>query len=328
MLFCGQCGLRLNTGEKQSPRCGTPVEPGLPIVDDVPQDAPTVASPSLLGQMQTQAPATPDMAGDQQKLILRPEQTAGNANYGTQGAYEPTRRVQSPEGTAPSYPDVGHLANQPTQYSQGRGNYPPQQDMYAEYPPSSENYAPQGAPYPNYAPQGMGYQGYPGPQIQARPNTKGRNTALLVILLGLLLVLIAMTLFILEHNGVFGSSNTTGTSTVTGVLTPEQQAQALVQHYYDDINQKNFSAASLLWQESQRPDPTSFGNGFKNTLHDDIAFTDVKAQSDGTVKVSVTLNATVQADGGQRTNNMYTGSYIVGPQNGTWQLLQGSLKRA
>src|ERR1019366_4619516 len=95
MLFCGQCGLRLNAGDKQCPRCGTPVEPGAPIEEDVPQDAPTIASPSLLGQLQTQA--APEIAGDPQKLILGPEQNTGNSNYDTQDAYEPTRRVQSQE---------------------------------------------------------------------------------------------------------------------------------------------------------------------------------------------------------------------------------------
>ncbi len=52
MLFCGQCGLKLNAGDKQCPRCGAPVEPGAPIEDEAQPDAPTVASPSLLGNMQ------------------------------------------------------------------------------------------------------------------------------------------------------------------------------------------------------------------------------------------------------------------------------------
>ena len=278
MLFCGQCGLRLNPGDKQCSRCGTPVEPGAVIADDdAPPDAPTVASPSLLGQMQTQTPANSERAGDPQKLILRPDQNA--ANYETQDAYEATRRVQSQEQDyaipAPGTPynpalDPSHPADLQTHYSQNRDFHPSQQDMYAEYPQSGGNYAPQGASYPGFAQQGMGYQPYPVQQTQTAANARGRTTALLVILLGLLLILIAMTLFILERNNVFGSSNSGFPTTVagTGAPTPDQQTQALV------------------------------------------------------------INATENANTGNSADSTYTGYYIVGPQNGTWHLLQGSLKRS
>ena len=215
MLFCGQCGLQLNAGAKQCPRCGAPVEPGAPQEDAYVQpDAPTMASPSLLGQMQPLPPAIPDPAGgDPQKLILRPDQNTGNSNYGTQDIYEATRRVEMPEqgygpvapgtpsrpGSGPSYP-----TNAPqTQYSQNRGDYP-QQNMYAEYPQSGSNYGPPGASYPGFGPQG--YQPYPAQERRTSQNARGRTAALVIILLGLLLILIAMTLFILERNSVFGSS--------------------------------------------------------------------------------------------------------------------------
>ena len=325
MLFCGQCGLRLNAGDKQCSRCGTPVEPGAVIEDDdAPQDAPTVASPSLLGQLQTQTPAISENAGDQQKLILRPDQNA--ANYETQDAYEATRRMQSQEqgygtpapGAAAMNPS--HPADNPTQYAQGRGNYPSQQNLNAEYPQSGGNYPSQGAPYP-----GVGYQPHPA----TTTNTRGRTASLLIILLGLLLILIAMTLFILERNSVFGSGNggSPDTTAATGALTSAQQAQTLIQQYYDDINNKNFSAASLLWQESQRPELTTFEDGFKNTIHDAVTFNNATAQGDGTVKVAVTINATEKADTGATTNSTYTGYYVVGQQNGDWQLLQGSLSK-
>jgi hypothetical protein len=332
MLFCGQCGLHLNTGDKQCSRCGTPVEPEVPIEDDVSQDTPTIASSSLLGQMQI--PAEP--AGDPQKLILRPEQNAGNSSYGIQDANAATRRVQAPEqgyGTAtpgaPSIPEMGYPGDMPTQFSQNRINYPPAQDMRAEYPPGGGNYAAQGAPYANPAQQGMGYPGQPA---RAATNARGRNVALILILLGLLLILSAMVLFILEHNNVLGGNTSGGTAnttvTVPGAPTAQQQAQALIQQYYTDINTKNFSAALMLWQKSQRPDPASFENGFKNTLHDNVTFNNALVQGDGTVKVSVTVNATEQATDGTSTTSTYTGYYVVGTQNGTWQLLQGALSRA
>jgi hypothetical protein len=214
MLFCGQCGLQLNAGDKLCPRCGAPVEPGVAQEDAYAQpDAPTMASPSLLGQMQAQTPASPDReGGDPQKLILRPDQNTGNSNYGTQDMYEATRRVELPEqgyGAAapgtPSYPGSGpsHPADSQTQYSQNRGNYPPQ-NIYAEYPQSGSNYVPPGASYPAPGPQG--YQPYPAQERRSSKADKGRTAALLIILLGLLLMLVAMTLFILERNNVFGSS--------------------------------------------------------------------------------------------------------------------------
>jgi hypothetical protein len=201
------------------------------IEDDAPQDAPTVASPSLLGQMQTQTPANPEGAGDPQKLILRPDQDA--ANYETQDAYEATRRMQSQEqgydAAAPgtlSNPamDPSHPADLPTQYSHRRGNYPSQQDMYAGYPQSGGNYVPQGASYPGFAQQGMSNQPSPAQQAQAAANARGRTAALLVILLGLLLILVAMTLFILERNNVFGSSTGGTPATIVGTdaSVPEQ----------------------------------------------------------------------------------------------------------
>ncbi len=59
----------------------------------------------------------------------------------------------------------------------------------------------------------MGYQTYSGqyqtqaPQApQANTNAKGRSAALVIILLGLLLILVALTLFILQHNGIVGAS--------------------------------------------------------------------------------------------------------------------------
>jgi hypothetical protein len=217
MFFCGQCGLQLNASDKQCPRCGTPVEAGAGVTQEdayAQPDAPTMASPSLLGQMQ--APATPpDRAGDPQKLVLRPDQNTGNpnSNYGTQGMYEATRRVELPEqgygtpapGAPSSYPVTGpgQPGDPQAQYSQNRGGYPPQ-NMYAEYPQSGSNYIPQGASYPSPGPQG--YQPYPAQERPKAQNARGRTAALLTILLGLLFILVAMTLFLLERNNAFGSS--------------------------------------------------------------------------------------------------------------------------
>lgn len=192
MLFCGNCGFRLAPGDRQCPRCGTGIDPDLLAGDEGAQpDAPTTASPSLLGRMQ---PPTrpPGPTSDQQKLILRPGQDAGN--YATQDGNEATRRVDA------------------SGYDYGARRAPSNTDMHTSYP----GY-PQQAPPTTIAPQeNMGYQSYPGQYQaqglqaqhgpQAKTNAKGRSAALVIILLGLLLILVALTLFILQHNGIIGVS--------------------------------------------------------------------------------------------------------------------------
>jgi hypothetical protein len=186
MLFCGNCGFRLAPGDRQCPRCGTAIDPDLLAADEGAQpDAPTTASPSLLGRMQ---PPTrpPGPTSEQQKLILRPGQDAGN--YGTQAGDEATRRVD-----ASGYDYSAHRTP----------SNPDMRTSYPGYPQGSSNaYPPQQAPYPGYQ-QGMsGYTQAP----QAKTNAKGRSAALVIILLGLLLILVALTLFILQHNGIIGAT--------------------------------------------------------------------------------------------------------------------------
>ncbi len=93
----------------------------------------------------------------------------------------------APTPVVPSNPAIGpsHPADFQTQYSQ-----------------NSSNYAPQGPAYPG--PLQQGYQPYSRQEGRSSTNARGRTVALLIILFGLLLILIAMTLFILERNNVFG----------------------------------------------------------------------------------------------------------------------------
>ncbi|MDQ2888893.1 MAG: zinc ribbon domain-containing protein [Chloroflexota bacterium] len=214
MLFCGNCGFRLAPSDRQCPRCGTAIDPDLLATDeDAQPDAPTTASPSLLGRMQQQPPTRPPVpTSEQQKLILRPGQDAGH--YGTQAGDEATRRVDASgynygAHRAPSNADM-HTSY--PGYPQQNSGYPPQQAPYQGYQQGVNDYTQ--APPTNFGPQeNMGYQTYSG-QYQAQAaqtplantNAKGRSAALVIILLGLLLILIALTLFILQHNGIVGVS--------------------------------------------------------------------------------------------------------------------------
>jgi Asp-tRNA(Asn)/Glu-tRNA(Gln) amidotransferase B subunit len=80
------------------------------------------------------------------------------------------------------------------------------------------------------------------------------------------------------------------------------QAQALVQQYYADINQRDYPAAYNLWgpdmQASQKY--CDFVEGYAKTKHVDVTSISASEQSDGTMNVDVTINAA--EDGGSAAN--------------------------
>ena len=82
--------------------------------------------------------------------------------------------------------------------------------------------------------------------------------------------------------------------TPTPTLSPSQQATAVVQNYYDDINNHNYQAAyNLLGSNFQSSHPyNQFASGYANTVHDNLATGTVTAQSDGTFNVPATVIAT------------------------------------
>ncbi len=315
MVFCGQCGLQLAPGNKICPRCGAAVESDIPI-GDFHTDDPTVASPVYQVQNPSQ-PGLPPTAGPSTppnpKLVLRSDNQG--YDYGTQAAYDPTSRM-----------DASNIANRAPGYGMpSGGNYPPQ--AYPDYRQSGGAYPPVGASQSGFVPQaGTGYQ---QPYSEQRASTqssssRGRSVGLVLILIGLLFVLAAVILFALQSNRVIGSSG--GTSTPTTVSTPTitQQAQALIQEYYNDVNAQNYQAAYNLWKNSQQT-YQDFADGYKNTLHDKITFGDPVVQSDGTVKVTVTVVATQKTSSGPQQTT-YQGYYLVEQQNdNSWKIIGGNL---
>jgi len=293
---------------------------------EYPADNPTMASSAFTApnpsQPNIQHPAGPPTPNNQQKLILRP---GADGSYGTQASYDATNRVDAQQNY------VTHTPNTGTGYpSQGGGSYPTQGTYPSNVPQSGGNYPAQNAAYSPFAPPtGAGYQPFttPHPTEQESP-VKGRTAGLVFILLGLLLILSAVVLFVLQHNGFFGaSSSSSGTSGGATPSVASQQAQAIVQQYYDDINKRDFQSAYALWKNSPQSF-TAFKNGFANTQQDTITIGDTAEQSDGTVKVTVTVNATEKANSGTK-QSAYNGYYIVGQQSdGTWKILQGNLNPA
>jgi hypothetical protein len=271
-------------------------------------------------QPNTQHPAGPPTPNNQQKLILRSGPTS---DYGTQAAYGPTSRVDAQQNYATHAPQTGY----PTQSG---GSYPTQGAYPTQVPQSGGSYPTQNVPYPtNAPPAGVGYQPFPAPypQEQVGPS-KGRTTGLFFILLGLLLILSAVVLFILQHNGFFSASGANGGAGGGGTPSvASQQAQAIVQQYYDDINKRDFQSAYALWQHNPQSFP-AFKSGFSNTQRDIVKLDNTAEQPDGTVKVTVTVNATERTNPGTK-HSLYNGYYILGKlSDGTWKILQGNLNPA
>lgn len=317
MVFCGQCGLQLAPGNKVCPRCGTAVESDVPV-GDFHTDDPTVASPAYQVRNPSQPglpPAGPSTPPNP-KLVLRPDNQS--YDYSTQAAYDPTSRM-----------DASNVANRTPGYGTvSGGNYPPQ--AYADYQQSGGAYPPMGASYPGFPQQGgTGYQQpFSGQHAPAQPSSsRGRSVGLVLILIGLLFLLAAVVLFALQSNRVFGSRNDTSTpTTVTTPTTPTatQQAQALIQEYYNDVNARKYQAAYNLWKDNQQTFQ-DFRNGYKNTLHDKITFGDPVVQPDGTVKVTVTVVATQQTSSSTQQTT-YQGYYLVEKQNdNSWKIIGGNL---
>jgi hypothetical protein len=109
---------------------------------------------------------------------------------------------------------------------------------------------------------------------------------------------------------------------------PSQQAQTVVQRYYNAINSADYQTAYQQWGTAyQNANPyNQFASGFANTRHDDLVINSVTLLSDGTVKVAITLYATEQSSSGTAVKK-FQGYYIAGQENGKWKLLSASIQQ-
>jgi len=180
MIFCGQCGLQLAPGTIRCPRCGATVEEGKAAEDAKNANNYTIAGQSLPNLSQ----AGPVMPGaPPQPLILRPGTTTNN--------YNPQDATSMME--APTYhTNMAPGQTMGTQYP-ASGLYP-SQASYPNYSMPGGTYAPGGMPSTNQ----MGY----APQQQNTSTNNGNPTlriaGLLIALFGVLLLLSAVILFIVQ----------------------------------------------------------------------------------------------------------------------------------
>jgi ketosteroid isomerase-like protein len=317
MTFCGQCGFQLPPGVLRCPRCGTPVDTNLTTVaGETHTDDPTIASPSLGSRPsafpgtppgQFSQPGVPFTPNNQQRLVLRPG--ANTPDYNTQQqAFDATSRVEPPNYPthAPAYPGYG---------TQGVGNYPT-----PNVPPNSM--IPGSGPYQTYnqSMAGVPQQPQPGQYDLQQPaqhrNNRGRITGLVLILLGLVFILGGAILLMQHHNSSGGSGSQSSAP---------NQAEVVIQHYYDDINQHDYGSAYALWKSNPQSQ-AAFSQGFQNTLSDQLAINQAAQQTDGTVKVTVTVSATEKTASGSQRHSIYHGSYILAQQaDNSWQIVSGNL---
>lgn len=229
MTFCGQCGYQLTAGMRSCPRCGTAAEADIePTIGNTHADDQTIASQAFIAR-NPNGPATPN---NPQRLVLRPRPGSGSSYEDPFGA---TSRVDAPgfgiPGQAGTYPPTTSQfpgASQPGILPQGG-----QQGYMTQ---GGGGIPQQGASYPGFASQ----PGFP-PQIQqaqyqqqqqqqamARAqeeqtarSARGRTTGLVLILVGLLFILSAVVLFIIQAS----------TRASNGIPDAIAQAQTALQHY-------------------------------------------------------------------------------------------------
>jgi hypothetical protein len=120
------------------------------------------------------------------------------------------------------------------------------------------------------------------------------------------------------------SSKPPGNSGVPGINPPtKQQATALISQYYDAIDAQNYKAAYDLWGNAFRSSTSydTFAKGFTDTQKDVVQYGSPSSLSDGTVKVPVTISATVSMG-----MNSYQGYYILGVESGTTKILDANIE--
>ena len=329
MVFCGQCGLQLPAGVVRCPRCQAEAEAIVDITaGTLPGDAPTVASATYVQrpQMYPDAPQTamPFTPSEQQKLILRP--TSGG---GYPGGNEPTSarnpvdyrtNTRTPTNFQTETPHMGYPNN--TGYPvQPNGAY--QNNMYTAPEAFYTSNVPSGGAVPS---------GYP--PVPAKKRGGGRIIALLLCLLlavgvGGFLIVQRAHLFGTSGSGATTDGGTGGTTqNVTPVPPdPANQATAVVQQYYTNVNNKEYQRAYELWKwDGNGPTLTAFKQGYANTLHDDLTIKNATPLADGTVRVTLSIIAKERVNGAIKYHT-YAGYYIVGQDGGAWKIMRGVLNR-
>lgn len=133
-------------------------------------------------------------------------------------------------------------------------------------------------------------------------------------------------------SGGSGSTQTTGSGSTTApsqIVVTANEGQGLVQQYYDDINKQDFQDAYKLWGTDfqQKSSYNQFVAGFHYLVSDALQVNSSQTSTDGNCSVDVTVTSREQPSTGPTIFTTYTGTYIVGRQNGTDVLLTANLQK-
>jgi hypothetical protein len=148
------------------------------------------------------------------------------------------------------------------------------------------------------------------------PRTKPITVALITAFATILVPIIA---FLLPHLGA-GTSSPNPSSPVGQQLqvhestpTLQQQAKALIEQYFSDINNKDYQAAYNLWGVNfqHTKSLSDFSTGYAHSIHNDVTINNLTTLSDGMGKVDITIVATEE----------------TGPEYGTLKFLSGTLQK-
>lgn len=298
MVFCGRCGLQLAPGSTRCPRCGALTE-----IDVIAED-PHMNDATIISPHRDQSPTMPAQQG-----------------YFYPAGTTPAQRLDD----HPSYPGYSNTPVPPID------------------PVSYPGYGSPAAPtYPSSPVPGQyGNWNTPVPETPRRRN--GGLFAIIAVVLALLVVGgIAFAIFapsLLQHQKGGQATPTitqqqtpaatnAPTATATSTPTPSQQARSVLEHYYNDINNKDYQDAYNLWGTAyQQSQPYSaFAAGYSNTIHDSITILSLQEQSGGTVLASIIITADEQTSSGPIVST-YQGSYVIGIENGVWKFLSGNFKK-
>jgi hypothetical protein len=338
MAFCSQCGFLLPPEATACPFCDAPVTPG----SGSGAESQNADDPTIITALEKTEHAG-NVHDAKTDLVQKPESFAAS-NSQARGSTQISNTANTPDAS-PVYHTLP-----PEYFTPTSTPIPPPPP---DYPVRNDgNFSTtQGGSYPgSFSPIGP-----VGPGVSASPQpfqpqkTKG-NAWLIALIVSLLIIVGATaTVFVIGPTTVLQilRGGTTPqptpvpstvqaitpqvptptpmppTPTPTPTATPQQQAQAVVANYYTAINNKDYQTAYNLWVNY--PDTyQNFANGFATTQHDDYQIGQVTQQSDGTVKVNLTLTAT-STSSQQAT---YQGYYSVGQQaDGSWKIITASMSQ-
>jgi len=349
MVFCGQCGSPIAPGTTRCPSCGaiseSPAEATAQDIDETLHvDDPTIESRTLgsalnsaypMYPMHTTPPTyatqqnSPYTSPEQHKLILH---SNGTYDYGAQGESEATSEMRpSMYGTYPPSPYPASAPSSPYNTVAEQANYPQASFISTQVGPNYQSNPGPVSNYGNYNPTPQNYpQGQqPAQPIQSAPPVRRhrRVPVLLAVLLLLVIGIGGLIAYALHHAQLANNAGNTGSGTAQATaapVTPSDHAKAVVQQYYNDINNKNYHDAYYLWERNGSGQSyASFVQGYAHTVSDTLTISNI-VESGGTVRVDMNIVAT-EHNGNKTTQHTYGGYYVVGQVNGTWKILRGYL---